>query len=162
MIDPFKELKAEDVLILYWFYTVHKKNRIKHEEFIITESLINEYNTFVKKWEKKHNDEPKYYKTVDWDIKRKKTDYYQSQLQDSAAFQKFIENEFKKHNVDIGSYSDLRQYDGENQFGIEIKNDKMHRKTGNLYIEYQERLRSNGVWVDSGILKKDNSKYYLI
>ena len=36
------------------------------------------------------------------------------------------------------------------------------QKTGNVYIEYQERMTNAGEWVDSGILKQDQTKYFLI
>ncbi len=52
---------------------------------------------------------------------------------------------------------------GENEKGIEIKNDMMYKKTGNLYFEYAEKSKGeNYLFVNSGILKKDNSKYFLI
>ena len=38
----------------------------------------------------------------------------------------------------------------------------MLEKTGNIYIEYLERLRRNNSWVKSGILKEDNTKYWII
>lgn len=55
-----------------------------------------------------------------------------------------------KHSYDLG----------ETKVGIEIKCDKRSEETGNYYIEYQERLNNYGKWVDSGIIKNDNTKYY--
>lgn len=51
---------------------------------------------------------------------------------------------------------------GETAAGIEIKCDMKLQETGNVYIEYQERITKDGEWVDSGILKKDETRYFLI
>ena len=46
---------------------------------------------------------------------------------------------------------------------IEIKNDTLINKYGNIYIEYQEKSKSsNWGYVNSGILKVDNCVYWLI
>lgn len=45
---------------------------------------------------------------------------------------------------------------------VEIKCDMKLQETGNVYIEYQERITKDGEWVDSGILKKDETRYFLI
>ena len=57
---------------------------------------------------------------------------------------------------------DEQYYKGESELGIEIKRDIKASETGNLYIEYEERLRNRGQWVKSGILKDDNTKYFII
>ena len=60
-------------------------------------------------------------------------------------------------------YGKNQQYrQGETAAGIEIKCDMKLQETGNVYIEYQERITKDGEWVDSGILKKDETRYFLI
>lgn len=52
---------------------------------------------------------------------------------------------------------------GENRHDIEIKRDGRFRETGNLYIEYAEKSNPNNPeYVDSGILRKDNSWLWVI
>lgn len=75
-----------------------------------------------------------------------------------------MERMFQERGVDIGLFygKDEQYFSGESRLGIEIKNDKESLNTGNLYIEYQERLDIFGSWVDSGIFKKDNTIYLAI
>lgn len=71
---------------------------------------------------------------------------------------------FRRHGYDIGLFygKDQQYHQGETKAGIEIKCDMRLQKTGNVYIEYQERMTNAGEWVDSGILKQDQTKYFLI
>lgn len=64
------------------------------------------------------------------------------------------------YQFDIGFYDGKEQYQGESRAGIEIKNDKRYLETGNIYIEYQERMNPTDPFVDSGILKRDNTRYF--
>ena len=51
---------------------------------------------------------------------------------------------------------------GENRQGIEIKLDKRILDTGNVSIEVAEKAKAeNTVWVDSGIMRKDNTWLYI-
>lgn len=52
---------------------------------------------------------------------------------------------------------------GENMQGIEIKLDDRCTDTGRLSIEIRERARNteHGAWVDSGIMRDDNSWLYV-
>jgi len=97
---------------------------------------------------------------------REKTDYYKKQLQASFEFEEFLKKFFKeKYGLDLGQYltPEGQYYKGENELGIEIKHDMMYKKTGNLYIEYAEKAKSDNVeWVVSGINKDDNTTYFLI
>lgn len=95
---------------------------------------------------------------------RDKTDYFTEKLQISFDFEHFIYNIFKDKGIDLGEYlTSEGQYKGENERGIEIKNDTLIKKTGNIYIEYMEKSKaSNWVYVNSGILKDDNTKFLLI
>lgn len=52
---------------------------------------------------------------------------------------------------------------GENSGGVEFKNDKNFRKTGNLYIETAEKsVPSIPDWTPSGIYRSDNQRHYAI
>lgn len=104
-------------------------------------------------------------KVVVWSD-RKKNDYYLNMLQKAHEFECYLENLFdEKYNLDLGIYDDQEgQYiEGECALGIEIKFDMMAKNTKNLYIEYAEKSNPNNKeYISSGILKKDNSKYFLI
>jgi hypothetical protein len=97
---------------------------------------------------------------------RHKTDYYKEKLQDSFLFENYIAGLLEQqYGLEIGQYlTPEGQYDlGENALGIEIKNDTLIAKYGNVYIEYQEKSKSsNSVFINSGILKNDNTIYFLI
>jgi hypothetical protein len=97
---------------------------------------------------------------------RKKTNYYKEKLQASFEFENYIEDFFRYHyGLELGTYitPEGQYYEGENELGIEIKNDTLIKKYGNIYIEYAEKSNSqNGQFVRSGILKNDKSVYFLI
>lgn len=82
----------------------------------------------------------------------------------SHRFEIYIERQLARRGVNLGLYygRDQQYTQGENDLGIEIKRDIKSRETGNLYIEYAERLNQDGEWVSSGIFKDDNSNYFLI
>lgn len=165
-IDYLSNLTSDNVLVLYWYYIVikekNKKEVISYNDFKVTQSLINEFNDYCRDWEKKYESNPSLHKVVNWDLDRNKTDYYETQLNIAHQFEIYVEKEFKKRGIDLGAYSDTRQYEGENEFGLEIKNDLKNLETGNYYIEYKERMKNSMDWVDSGILKNDNSKFILL
>ncbi len=96
---------------------------------------------------------------------RNKTDYFKEKLQDAFIFENYIAKWISEnYNLDLGQYlTPEGQYDiGENALGIEIKNDTLIKKYGNIYIEYQEKSQTtNENYVNSGILKADNCKYWL-
>ena len=64
----------------------------------------------------------------------------------------------------IGYETQKEQYEiGENDAGIEVKRDGKFRGTNNLYVETHEKTKeSNRYFVDSGILRKDNSEWWII
>lgn len=97
---------------------------------------------------------------------RNKTDYYKKKLQDSFLFENYIAEKIEReYGLNLEQYlTPEGQYElGENALGIEIKNDTLIQKYGNIYIEYEEKSKaSNHNYVYSGILKKDNCKYFLI
>lgn len=97
---------------------------------------------------------------------RKKNAYYKGKLQDSFEFENYIAQVIaENYGLDLGQYlTPQGQYElGENALGIEIKNDTLISKYGNVYIEYQEKSSGgNHAFVNSGILKNDNCQYFLI
>jgi hypothetical protein len=97
---------------------------------------------------------------------RKKSNYYKEKLQDSFVFENYIaELISEKYGLYLGQYlTPEGQYElGENALGIEIKNDTLISKYGNVYIEFQEKSGANNYnYVNSGILKIDNCVYLLI
>ena len=164
MIDLQRNLSAEEHLILYWYSIVVEKSNVSYDDFRITESLIMRFNEYVKKWNTAFFNNPlRFEKPVDWDRNRTKTDYFRNQLAKGHEFEIWVQRKFKSCGVDIGGYnSEKGQFAGENNLGIEIKYDMRHAETGNIYIEYCERLDSSKNWIKSGILKNDNTKYWLI
>ncbi|MBR1592941.1 MAG: hypothetical protein IJ666_08015 [Ruminococcus sp.] len=164
MINSRKKLSPEEHITLYWYSLAVEGANLKYEDFRITESLINRFNKYMSDWSRNFQNNPaRFEKPVDWDIQRPKTEYFSNQLQKGHEFEVWAEEEFKKYGIDIGSYNDEKgQFSGENKAGIEIKHDMRFKETGNLYIEYKERLRSSQPWVNGGILKDDNTKYWLI
>ncbi len=97
---------------------------------------------------------------------REKTTYYKEKLQESFLFENYIAKLLEQnYGLDLGQYMTPEgQYElGENTLGIEIKNDTLIEKYGNVYIEYREKSRANNYdYVNSGILKNDNCEYFLI
>lgn len=157
----------------------------EYETFELTDKLINSYNEWVKNlghidscvdmWLKSNTQKVEYFienfnskfkpKVSIWSD-RVKSSYYKEKLQHSFEFENYIANLIlKKYGLDLGQYlTPEGQYElGENALGIEIKNDTLIQKYGNVYIEYQEKSKdSNYNYVNSGILKVDNCTYFLI
>ena len=177
-IDCYKRMSAKEHYLLYEFYLMNNKS-VTYDKFRITEKLVNDYNNLpdekkieiAKKiegrpeyiqFEKKFSEEPWVYdKAVIWGD-RAKDEYYIDNLEKSHAFELFVDRQFKEKGIDIGLfYSPDLQYRGESAKGIEIKFDKRSQETKNYYIEYKEKKDGDGNWADSGILKKDNTKYFL-
>lgn len=163
-INSRDRLTPEDYLFLYWFENSTREKKIEYKDFQPTESLIKRYNDYIKEWvESFNNDRVHFEKPIDWDLDRKKTDYFKKKLQAGHEFEVWVEQEFKEEGIDIGFFLDEEgQYSGENSFGIEIKHDMRLAETGNIYIEYQERLKNSMGWVNSGVLKEDNTIYWII
>lgn len=189
MIDGQKKLSCKEYIILYYVYYKTKygsypdgiDETIYCTEFKPDEALINRSNELSKEekaellsvfrqdidnlnvFAEHYSAEPqKYELPIIWND-RKHTEYFDSQLTSSHQFELFISSKFKEKGYDIGMYySRDGQYSGENQAGVEIKNDKKMHETGNVYIEYMERMSSDGEWVQSGILKDDNTRLWAI
>jgi hypothetical protein len=153
--------------------------------FELTDTIIDSFNQWVKmgkyvnskalEWLEANPDRIEYFKRnfpgkfkpkVSVWSDRKKTAYYKGKLQDSFLFENYIADLLERnYGLEIGQYMTPKgQYElGENALGIEIKNDTLIEKYGNVYIEYQEKSSAgNNDYVNSGILKDDLCEYFLI
>jgi hypothetical protein len=93
------------------------------------------------------------------------TQYYKEKLNQGLFFQDFVLELLYENGLPIISYSSKEYQNtiGENKAGIEIKNDRNFRKTGNLYIEVAEKSNPENInFVPSGIYRNDKSWLYLI
>ena len=161
LIDEFNQkVHEEDEYEILFLFMCAKAGRVicSFRDFVVTEELRRNYQAMVNNW----NSHPeKFSKSVIWDD-RKHTPYFKAQLADAHQFEVYIEKYFReKYQFDIGFYDGKEQYQGESRAGIEIKNDKKYLETGNIYIEYQERMNPTAPFVDSGILKEDNTRYFI-
>lgn len=179
-IDCNARLSAEDHYRLYIYYW-RLGGRSAYRDFNIEESLIESYNRAdvreKQQIEQYARQDPNYtrflqrFRETPWKLEkpvlwkdRKKTSYYIQQLKESHAFEVYIDWQFKQRGRDIGLYYGREQqyHMGETAAGIEIKYDKRSAETGNYYIEYQERMHDGDRWVNSGILKEDRTRFYLL
>ena len=87
------------------------------------------------------------------------------ELEETLIFQDYITDLLHDMGWNLNCYSS-RKYNiekGESLSRIEIKQDKRAKETGNLYFETHERQISNkGEYVESGILRKDNTIFIII
>lgn len=94
------------------------------------------------------------------------TEYYKEKLEQGLEYQDFVAVELIEQLGIPLSFFGSRKYQynkGENKQGIEIKYDDRLKETGNLYIEVAEKANPNNKqYVESGILRKDNTWLYLI
>ena len=95
-----------------------------------------------------------------------KTEYYKNMLFLGQWYEDYLYvklEEKLKIKIDGCNTEGEQRRIGENHLGWEIKFDDNYKKTGNLFIEYQEKRRSeNPDYIPSGVLRKDNSWLYLI
>lgn len=154
------------------------------EDFIMSERLINQFNAHIRDSQiqvrleqvlRREADTVRgllnTFRTKPWTVVKPVVwnsnlgnGYFIKNLTLSHRFEIYIDCMFRQQGLDIGLYYGRdQQYSGENAAGIEIKRDMMAASTGNLYIEYAERHHADGGrWVDSGILKTDNSQFFLM
>lgn len=185
MIEKNSDLKKEDILKLFLYYKLQSKNfhnfitKSDYDNFILTEQLIDEFNSnflennfITNNWINHYNKVVSFFysnifypKVLVWSD-REKNNYYLESLQKGFEFENYICQFFKsKYSFNIETYKTKEgQYNlGESIQGIEIKNDTLIPKTGNIYIELQEKKDSSQKnWINSGILKNDNTLFYLI
>lgn len=185
MINKNSDLKSEEILKLFIYSKIKTQNfnnyinKKEYEDFKLTEILIDEFNSnFIKNnfitnnWINSYPKVVNYFynfiyfpKVLIWSD-REKNDYYQEKLQMGFEFENYICQFFKEnYSFNIETYKTKEgQYNlGESLQGIEIKNDALISKTGNIYIEFKEKKdKFQNKWVDSGILRNDNTLFYLI
>ncbi len=89
---------------------------------------------------------------------------YEDDFQAGSKFEDFVCDELFKRGLTVVCYQS-REYQfkvGENRAGIEIKFDRNYHKTGNCYIETEERTNTAYNWTKGGIFRKDNSWLYIV
>lgn len=161
-------MNAEDFLNLYCFKKASNGPMFKdyQNNFRPTIQDVDKYNykveQFNKTWEENKALVHKYIS-----LRKPKEEVKEDNDFDFCAkigheFELWVEKECKKYDVDLGMYYDNRQFQGENALGLEIKHDGKLAETGNVYIEYQALNKNETKFIDGGILKDDNSKYWLI
>ncbi len=177
-IDFEKRMSFDEHMRLFFYDRIKNGKQCSYDEWHVREALIEDYNdetdeamaTDINMYIAENSElvEELRQRAV-WDFEkpviwndRNRSDYYITNLEDSHRFEVYAEHVFKSYDLDIGLfYGKSQQYNlGETKVGIEIKCDKRSEETGNYYIEYQERLNNYGEWINSGILKDDNTKYY--
>lgn len=86
------------------------------------------------------------------------------ELEDTLIYQDFATDVLYESGMPICAYSSLRYNleKGESKMGVEIKNDKRFKDTGNLYFETHERKSEFKDWTPSGIYRKDNTVFIFI
>lgn len=159
-----ENLSYDDYLNLFCFINAINKKAFKYQEWQPREEDIEEYNRtldlFKTKWNSNRSEieKPLIFKNV------KRDKEYIKRLNIAHKFEIFVENKFKELDVNIGLFKTKEgQYTGETEIGLEIKYDMQLEKTGNIYIEYQEKpSKDDDNFIPSGILKTDNTKYWLI
>lgn len=92
--------------------------------------------------------------------------YYKVQLEEALLYQDFVvDAALSLLSYPIMQYSSraYQQAVGESKSGVEIKHDKLFKKTGNLWIEISEKSRPReGDYFPSGIERDDNTWLYFI
>ena len=93
------------------------------------------------------------------------TQLYKDNLEAGQAYEQFIVGKWLNFftdplNMNEGKWAQLQ---GENAAGVEIKLDRNHRRTGNLYIETKEKSNpENADYFPSGIWRDDNTQWFLV
>ena len=159
-----ENMSFKDYFDLFCFIVTTNQRKYKYQDWIPTEEDIDKYNealdTFKIQWD---NNREKVEKTIVFKGVKRSPEYIE-RLQKAHEFEVFVENKFKEFGIDIGLYKTKEgQYAGETEIGLEIKYDQRLKETGNIYIEYQEkRDEDDDDFFPSGILKQDNTKWWLI
>lgn len=161
-------MNAQDYLNLYYF-TKYPNSSIFEDytkNFKPTLQDIKNYNKKVEQFEKTwKKDKSLVHKFIS--LREQKDDVKEDNDFGFCAdighkFELWVEKECKKYGVDLKMYYDDKQFEGENALGLEIKHDSKLAETGNVYIEYLALNKDETDFIIGGILKEDNSKYWLI
>jgi uncharacterized protein YaaR (DUF327 family) len=96
-INSRDRLTPEDYLFLYWFENSTREKKIEYKDFQPTESLIKRYNDYIKEWvESFNNDRVHFEKPIDWDLDRKKTDYFKKSYRQDTNLKCGLNKNLKK------------------------------------------------------------------
>lgn len=90
---------------------------------------------------------------------------YAEKLNEGEEYQDYLIRKLYLEGIIIVPFSSMKYQNdiGESLTRHEIKYDKKMKNTGNLYIEtHEKRYKNNETWVNSGILRNDNSIFYII
>lgn len=162
-------MSADDYLNLYYFTKGDKEERIfkdYKDNFKPTIQDVHRYNARLKQirlaWNKDKALVHKYIALNKNKGEVKEDNNFDYCMQIGHEFELWVEKECKKYGVDLGMYYDERQFEGENALGLEIKHDSKLAETGNVYIEYLALNKDETEFINGGITKNDNSKYWLI
>lgn len=161
-------MSARDYLDLYlWINLKNKKFYNDYQDnFKPTRKDVEEYtaklNQFESVWEKDKSiiHKPIAFEEQTGEVKKDNDFEFCNAI--GHKFELWVEKECKKYGVELGMYYDDRQFKGENALGLEIKHDDKLKETNNVYIEYEALTKDESKFYPSGILKKDNCKYWLI
>lgn len=99
------------------------------------------------------------------ELERQQSGYYPNMLAKGKAFESYIYHFFETtYQFKITPFlTQQQQLQGENDKGIEIKNDEVSKNTKRYYFEIAEKSNpANPHYVQSGILRQDNTLFYLI
>lgn len=85
------------------------------------------------------------------------------ELEESNKYQDFATDVLLRDGFIVQCYTSYENqiHKGESRQGVEIKNDRLVSQTGNLCFEAYEKDK-NGNWIESGILRKDNTIFIFI
>lgn len=161
-------MSAEDFLNLYYFKKADTGSIFQDykDNFKPTLQDINNYNNRLKKinlaWNKDKSIVHKYIRLGEQPVEVKEDNNFDYCAEIGHKFELWVEKECKKYGVDLGMFYDNRQFEGENKLGLEIKHDSKLFETGNVYIEYLALNKAENKFIKGGILKDDNSIYWLI
>ena len=91
-------------------------------------------------------------------------EYTKEHMEEAYRYQDFATDMLYEFGIPICCYSSKKWNieKGESRAGVEIKNDKLFSKTGNLYFETHEKKADAAEWVESGLLRDDNTIFYFI
>lgn len=161
-------MSADDFLNLYYFTKSDNKPIFKDYQtnFKPTIQDVDDYNNRLRQirlaWNKDKSLVHKYIALRKKDGEVKKDNDFDFCADIGHKFELWVEKECAKYGVDLGMYYDDRQFRGENKLGLEIKHDSKLSETGNVYIEYLALNKDETKFIKGGILKEDNSIYWLI
>jgi hypothetical protein len=93
-----------------------------------------------------------------------KNDNYRKMLKKGLEYQDFVMEFLHYQGLPLITYSSEKYQieKGENKLGVEIKFDDNFKRTGNLFIEVEERRDENKKYINSGIFRDDNTWLYII